>query len=159
MIYNIKSLVISSLIVLPFFSLFSFLISGYSNKSEVKNGDNSILYLYKIISNYNTNPMKALIILITMIILFWMIFMLLTDNFSTTSFIDNRENTWKLMEYSFTNSIPFLESYKTEDILNLLEKPEGAYEFFFKIYLYLEKIISAGIILLLGLSLRRKFKR
>jgi len=85
--------------------------------------------------------------------------MLLTDNFSTTSFIDNRENTWKLMEYSFTNSIPFLESYKTEDILNLLEKPEGAYEFFFKIYLYLEKIISAGIILLLGLSLRRKFKR
>ena len=94
-----------------------------------------ISWLYKNISNYNSSPKKALSWLIFSILFFALIYH--CGTFGKIS-----------LEYSFTNAIPFISTPKNLSLT-------GGLEWFG----YLQKIFSAGIILLFGLSLRRKFKR
>ncbi len=94
-----------------------------------------ISWLYRDISVYNSSPMRALLWLSFLILFFALIYH--CGTYGSIAF-----------EYSFTNAIPFVptpENMKLKDGLQWFG--------------YFQKIISAGIILLFGLSLRRKFKR
>ena len=100
----------------------------------------SLLNWYKWISNFNTSPLKALMWIIGTILVF--------------AFIFSIQNPFKeAFDYSFTNAIPFIESANSDFIKKILEND------WLKYFSYIQKILSAGIILLFGLSLRRKFKR
>ncbi len=105
-------------------------------------GELIIITFYKLISNYNSSPFQALFSLILVIFIF------------SLFYIPESTYSWEtVIDYSFTNAIPFIEFSDKEITEKLMNNNITKY------LSYFQKIISSGIILLFGLSLRRKFKR
>jgi len=145
-IWNAYPFVLVS-IILIFTGLFIALFLSY--KLRLSNiGRLIILNLYENISHYNHSPIRALSVLILLIIGVgaWQ-YVFLNINFINNVSIEN------IVEFSTTNSIPFLEftnqSLKTE-LMNIDV---------IKYSVFIQKITTGSVLLLFALSLRRKFRR
>ena len=136
---NFSSIIIVFLIFGLFVSLY---IAFFKTIFESINhsGKRLLLFIYKWVSEYNSNPIRALLVLIISIFVFSGIYFIYATG--DLSFWNDA------FKYSCTNAIPFIS---TPENLHLKKGLEW--------FGYFQKILSAGIILLFGLSLRRKFKR
>ena len=148
--YTIRTILSSLLIVLPIIAFISFFFYLFARQKY----NLFILSLYKNISTYNSNPVKVIYWIFGNIFVFAIIFW----------FIFWGVHFWDSVDYSFKNSLQIFGDSNFGEVVNkfLDKKPENIKKFLsflFIFYSYFQKLFSLLLVLLFGLSLRRKFKR